>query len=122
MATLAVRGSENLEVGGRTLRVQFWKAMKKAKLRKGNDSANGHGGGRFGSKAPRRESAPEAHKPFIVVPSNLRGGERTKYIQRLLLKRKKKAAKSATSKADRPKGPVKKNKKKLDYKNKKVPA
>ncbi|VDL91901.1 unnamed protein product [Schistocephalus solidus] len=120
MAILAVRGSDNLEVGGRTVRVQFWKSMKKAKLRKGGDSGGGGGGRYLGVKKQRRESALEARKPSIVVPSNLRGGERKKYVQRLLLKRKKKAARSGKSKAEQSEATEKKGK--VEYKRKKVPA
>ncbi|KAL7054086.1 hypothetical protein AAHC03_026516 [Spirometra sp. Aus1] len=118
MAILAVRGSNNLEVGGRTVRVQFWKSMKKVKLRKGGNSTGSrcHPGG----NKQRQGSSPGAQKPSIVVPSNLRGGERKKYIQRLLCKRKKKAARSGALKAEQSQTTGKKGR--MEGKRKKLTA
>ncbi|BHF75807.1 RNA-binding protein 34 [Sparganum proliferum] len=118
MAILAVRGSNNLEVGGRTVRVQFWKSMRKAKLRKGGNSSGSRR--HISGNKQRRESSPGAEKPSIVVPSNLRGAERKKYVQRLLCKRKKKAARSGALKAEQSQTTGKKGR--MEGKRKKLTA
>lgn len=100
--SLAVRASDSVEVGQRKIRIQPWKSIKKSKA--------SHSGAPQQHQRSNQQNDQQAGSS-IVVPSNLRGVERRKFVTRALVRKQKKSA-TETAKSSKKIIPVKKINKK----------